>query len=144
MKMNNSDSGTALSEINIIPLVDIMLVLLIIFMVTAPMLNNGMEVDLPQVNEATNVDMDDKDTVLSIQADGKIYIDQNKESFSINSIENPLVKAFKGKKDKVLYLKADSGIQYGYVVKIMGAARRAGVEKIGMITKDEEKTRRRR
>lgn len=144
MKMNSNDSESTLSEINIIPLVDIMLVLLIIFMVTAPMMNNGLEVDLPQVSEASSVDMDDKDTILTIKPDGKIFIDDAKESFSIVSIENPLVKAFKDKKDKVLYLKADSDINYGYVVKVMGTARRAGVEKIGMITQTEEPKRKRR
>ncbi len=130
-----------LAEINIIPLVDVILVLLIIFMVTAPMLQEGIEIDLPEVS-ASSVESTDKDVVLTIDEDGQVFINENeKEKFSILSIEDKLMLMYKDRPQKVLYLKADQSVKYGYVVEIMAACRRAGVEKIGMITHtpDDEK-----
>lgn len=132
-----------LAEINIIPLVDIMLVLLIIFMVTAPMLQEGIEIQLPEVS-ATSVDVHEEDVVLSIDRNGQIFINADqKNKFSLVSIEEKLMALFKDKPDKVLYLRADLSLKYGYLIEVMAACRRAGVEKIGMIThtrEDEERT----
>ncbi|MBF0106061.1 MAG: protein TolR [Deltaproteobacteria bacterium] len=134
----SSERNASLSEINIIPFVDIMLVLLIIFMVTAPMLQEGIEINLPEVS-AASVDMSDEDFVLSIDQLGQIYINEKKEDkFSLISIEERLMDAFKEKKDKTLFLKADESIKYGYIMEVMAACRRAGVEKIGMITHTNE------
>lgn len=144
MKLNKSsnDSHTSLSEINITPMVDVMLVLLIIFMVTAPMLQEGIDINLPEVS-ASGVESSDQDFILSIDDVGQIYFNENsKEKFSILSIDAKLAEAFKTRTKKELYLKADKAIQYGYVVKVMAAAQHAGIEKIGMITAapEEEKT----
>ncbi len=133
-----TDKGTSLSEINIIPLVDIMLVLLIIFMVTAPMLQEGIDVDLPEVS-AGAVDINEKDLVMSIDHDGKIFLgDDNQNKFSLVSIESRLKEVFASRPEKVLYLKADQNVRYGYVVEVMAACRRSGIEKIGMVTQTPE------
>ncbi|MBU0504785.1 MAG: protein TolR [bacterium] len=135
---NRNDNGTTLSEINMIPLIDIMLVLLIIFMVTAPMLQEGISIDLPEVS-AGSVDVSEKDFILSVDTNGQIYInDQKDNKFSVLSIEEKLKSVFSNRPDKVLYLRADKEINYGYVVEVMAACRRSGVEKIGMITHSPE------
>lgn len=141
MKIKHHQDKSALAEINIVPLVDIMLVLLIIFMITAPMLQEGIDINLPEVS-AGSVDVDQEDYILNITDDGQIYInDDTKEKYSIISIEEKLMTAFKDRKNKAVYLRADQSIRYGYVVEVMAACRRAGIEKIGMIThtpEDEE------
>lgn len=131
---HREEHGT-LSEINIVPMVDIMLVLLIIFMVTAPMLQQGIDINLPEVT-SSNVEMNQEDFVLSVGNDGQIFInDDSKNKFSIVSIEEQLMTAFKDKNEKALYLRADQSIKYGYIMEVMAACRRAGVERIGMITR---------
>ncbi|MCP5463761.1 MAG: protein TolR [Deltaproteobacteria bacterium] len=139
MKMNKGgDEQSSLSEINIIPLVDIMLVLLIIFMVTAPMMQEGIDINLPEVS-AEAVDVAEEDFILSVARDGEIYLNEDKDQkFAVNSIEPRLMEAFKDKPKKILYLKADNTIRYGYIMEVMAACRRAGVEQIGMITQTPE------
>lgn len=139
MKFKTTKEADAhLAEINIIPMVDIMLVLLIIFMVTAPMLQEGIEINLPEVS-AASVEMTEEDFVLSVDDLGHIFINDNtKEKYSILSIEEKLRATFENKPNKVLYLRGDQSIKYGYIMEIMAACRRAGVEKIGMITETAE------
>ena len=139
MKFNDAKSGqSSLAEINIIPLVDIMLVLLIIFMVAAPMMQEGIQINLPEVS-AHSVDISQEDFILSVDDDGEIFINDNKkDKFSIVSIEEKLQAALKDKKDKVVYLRADQTLKYGYIMEVMAACRRAGIEKIGMITHTDE------
>lgn len=135
MKMGSpaGDDGR-LAEINIIPLVDIMLVLLIIFMVTAPMLKEGIDINLPEVS-ASGVESTPEDFVLSIDELGQIYLNDNpQDKFPITAIEEKLSAIFKDQPKKALYLKADQAIKYGYVVEVMAACQRAGVERLGMIT----------
>lgn len=98
IQKSSGDEHTNLSEINIIPMVDIMLVLLIIFMVTAPMMQQGIEINLPEVSTAS-VEMADEDFVLSINNSGQIFInDDDKDKFSLLSIEEKLMTVFKDKK----------------------------------------------
>lgn len=126
-----------LAEINIIPLVDIMLVLLIIFMVTAPMLKEGIDIELPEV-AAKSIKSQQEDFIVSVDAQGSIYLDENKkEKFGIGSIvalEQKLREIFVERTKKELYLKADQGIKYGYIMQVMAACQRAGIDRIGMIT----------
>lgn len=132
------EEETHLAEINIIPFVDVILVLLIIFMVTAPMMQEGIEINLPEIS-AASVDVSDKDFILSIDDLGQIFInDNNKDKYSLLSIEPKLMDAFSSNPNKILYLRADSSIKYGYIMEVMAACRRAGVEKIGMITTTKE------
>jgi len=116
----------ALSEINVTPFVDVMLVLLIIFMVTAPLLKQGIDVDLPQ---AKGKEMSPAErTIITIKKDGKIYLD--KDSVTMKALSAALSK----NSNREVFLKADKDVPYGMVVTVMGELRSIGIEKLGMIT----------
>ena len=126
------DSKGPLSEINVIPLVDVMLVLLIIFMITAPMMQQGMGVDLPKVTSRA-LPTKDEPQVLTITKDRGLVLNEKKIQFKELG---PAVKfLFSNKKEKEIFLRADSGVAYGFVVQCMGAIREAGIEKINVVTK---------
>ncbi len=135
MKFSRSqESQGSLAEINIIPLVDIMLVLLIIFMIAAPMLKQGVDIDLPEVN-AQAIQSAKDDFVLSIDNDGKIFMGSNdKTPYSLETIGDKLKTIFENKEKKELYLHADKEVKYGYVVQVMAACQKAGIERMGMVT----------
>jgi len=120
-----------LSEINVTPLVDVMLVLLIIFMVTAPMIEQGVTVDLPKA-EAKTVDAEEKKLVLSIDKKRRIYLGSRFIPFS--KLADKLQHNEKLKQEGELFLRADRTLPYGLVVKVMAIAKKAGIEKVGMIT----------
>jgi biopolymer transport protein TolR len=139
MKFQESDSESLLSEINIIPFVDIVLVLLIIFMVAAPMLQQGVDIQLPEVS-AGNVNSNQEDFILSVNNQGEIFLGQDKNiSYNTNNLEEKLTAIFNQKEKKELYLRADSGLDYGKVVEIMAICQKSGVESIGMITDPSSK-----
>ncbi len=123
----------ALSEINVTPFVDVMLVLLIIFMVTAPLLQQGIDISLPQ---AKGKEMSPAERIIiTIKKDGKIYLD--KSSVTLKSLSVQLSK----KKNKEVYLKADKDVPYGLVVEVMGELREIGIEKLGMVTEPKARIR---
>jgi biopolymer transport protein TolR len=122
---------TTLSEINVTPLVDVMLVLLIIFMVTAPLIQQGVKVALPTA-KAAPVEAQEKKLVLSIDERKRVFIGD--VEVPIDQLEDKLKTNAKAQADKELYLDADRDIPYGVVVEVMAAAQRAGVSNIGMIT----------
>src|SRR3989338_4528041 len=138
MRVHQHGHGsTVLSEINIIPLVDVILVLLIIFMVTAPLLQQGIDIDLPEVN-ASAVAATHEDFILSIDNSGRIFLGDDKTTqYSLQTLEEKLKTIFANKEKKELYLRADKGIEYGYVVSVMALSQKAGVERIGMISVPE-------
>ncbi len=116
----------ALSEINVTPFVDVMLVLLIIFMVTAPLLQQGIDVDLPQ---AQGKEMSPAERIIvTIKKDRKIYLD--KTSVTLETLGEKLSKSRKSE----VFLKADKDVPYGLVVMVMGELKSIGIEKLGMIT----------
>ncbi len=119
----------ALSEINVTPFVDVMLVLLIIFMVTAPLLQQGIDVNLPQAKgkELTPSER----VVITIKKDGKIYL--NKTGASINELKSKLASM----SDRDVFLKADKDVPYGIVIEVMGELREIGIEKLGMVTESK-------
>ena len=119
-----------LAEINIIPLVDVVLVLLIIFMVTAPMLYRGMEIKLP--TSQSNTIKPDERLVLTIERDQKVYLD--KDQVSLEQLEFKLKQAKRNNADVSIYLRADQAVPYGTVVRVMDEIKRAGIEKLGMVT----------
>jgi biopolymer transport protein TolR len=126
----NRRIGPTLAEINIIPLVDVVLVLLLIFMLTAPMMYRGIDVNLPRA--ATKPTAVEERMVLTVTRDQKIYL--NDRPLALAGLDGALRDAFRNRSDKTLYLKADAGLQYGVVVETMDRVRRAGIEKLGMVT----------
>jgi biopolymer transport protein TolR len=128
----SDSSDPTMSEINVTPLVDVMLVLLIIFMITAPLMQQGVEIDLPQT-QADILDTKDQDLVLlSLTKDRKIYI--GKTEITREKLETILEFNEKLKKDKKIDFAADRSLDYGFVVDVMAALRRAGIEQVGMLT----------
>ena len=123
--------GGAITEINVTPLVDVMLVLLIIFMVTAPMLQTGVDVNLPQAKAQTIPD-DEGKLILTVTKDKRVFL--GKLQIPFDDVEKMLKNNAKLNADKELYLHADKDLLYGDVVKIMAAVKQAGVDKLGMVT----------
>jgi len=122
--------GATLAEINIVPLVDVVLVLLLIFMLTAPMMYRGIDVNLPKSGgKPTAVE---ERVVLTLTKDRGFYL--NDRPVATGGLEAQLRSVFQNRTDKVLYLKADAGLAYGQVVETMDRVRRAGVERLGMVT----------
>jgi biopolymer transport protein TolR len=122
--------GSSLSEINIIPLVDIILVLLLIFMITAPLMYRGIDVNLPKTaGKPTTVE---ERVVLTITKDRGIFV--NEKAVPLPSLEQTLRDVFQSRQDKTLYLRADQALNYGFVVETMDRVRRSGIEKLGMVT----------
>jgi biopolymer transport protein TolR len=122
--------GPTLAEINIIPLVDVVLVLLLIFMLTAPMMYRGIDVNLPKA--ASKPTAVEERMVLTVTKDRTLYL--NEKPVALASLDTQLRDAFKSRTDKTLYLKADAGLAYGAVVETMDRVRRAGIERLGMVT----------
>jgi biopolymer transport protein TolR len=122
--------GSTLAEINIIPLVDVVLVLLLIFMLTAPMMYRGIDVNLPKA--ASRPTAVEERMVLTVTKDGGLFL--NDRRLPIAGVEGALRDVFKNRTDKTLYLKADAGLSYGAVVETMDRVRRAGIERLGMVT----------
>jgi biopolymer transport protein TolR len=120
-----------MSEINVTPMVDVMLVLLIIFMVTAPLIQQGVKVNLPEAR-ATPVEASDKKLVLSVDAGRRVYIGE--AEVPLEQLEAKLRANAKAQADKEVYLYADRDIPYGVVVEVMASAQRAGIGNVGMIT----------
>jgi biopolymer transport protein TolR len=131
MAVGGKGRSSALSDINVTPLVDVMLVLLIIFMVTAPLIQQGVKVALPDARAAP-IEAKEKKLVLTIDRQGRIYIGEVEVPYA--QLEAKLKANAKAQADKEVYLHADRDLKYGIVVEVMAAAQRAGVENVGMVT----------
>ena len=135
-KRNNESK--LLAEINVTPLVDVVLVLLIIFMVTAPMLQMGIDVNLPRV-KSKSIDVTEEKLVLTINSEKEIFINKNK--ISVLDLGVKLESIFSNRIDREIFMRADKNVPYGFVVEVMSAVRKAGVDKLGMITESPEESR---
>ena len=133
--LNGNGRKNLVAEINVTPLVDVMLVLLIIFMVTAPMMTQGLDVDLPETT-SKSLRQEENPIVVTIDKDGKISLD--KFSVSQKVLLQELSKYGKELKEKPIYLKADKAVAYGIVVSVMADIKQAGFDKLGMITQPAE------
>jgi biopolymer transport protein TolR len=122
--------GTSLSEINVTPFVDVMLVLLVIFMVTAPMMQSGLSINLPQAE--TDSAPSEEGLTLTVTKDQYIHIGE--DTVNINLLERRLSEYFFNKSKKVAYLRADESLSWGYVVRVMDITKKAGIELLGIIT----------
>ncbi|NJC86927.1 MAG: protein TolR [Desulfuromonas sp.] len=127
-----------LAQINVTPFVDVMLVLLIIFMVTAPMLEQGLDVALPEVANAPNLTAAKEPLVVTVNRNGTIKIDRHQID-SPAKLGPVLQQVLAGRQDQTVYLEADRTIPYGRVVQVMAAIRQAGVTKLGMVAQEPEK-----
>jgi len=126
------------SEINVTPMVDVMLVLLIIFMVVTPMLQKGISVDMAPVNNPEQMpDADKEDALLvSITRDGKVYL--GSESIQVDTLTTKVKDRLANKQDKRVYVKADMRTHFGNVVQVVDSVRAAGVEDLGLLTEQKK------
>jgi len=120
-----------MSEINVTPFVDVMLVLLIIFMVTAPMMVQGIDVALPEATSKP-LESETEPLIITIDKNNEIYI--NDYQVSLGFLQEKLVKVLEGRGNREVYFRADKDIAYGIVVQVMSEIKGAGVEKLGMVT----------
>ena len=134
MAFDDSNSGM-IATINVTPLVDVMLVLLVIFMVTAPILQQGVELELPKETIAP-IDGEGEQLVVSIIKEGKVFIGEDSE-IKVEDIGAKLNAILKTREDKRVFIKADTKVEYGNVMEVMASIRRSGITKVGLLTEPE-------
>ena len=138
MDVGSGRRHSTLSQINVTPFVDVMLVLLIIFMVTAPMLEKGVDVDLPEVSQAPNLDASKQSLIVSIDSKGRISVGKQRVD-GTDKLVAVLQQILQQREDKRVYLEADRVVTYESVVRVLAAIRRAGVTRLGMVALEPEK-----
>ncbi|MGK2943741.1 MAG: protein TolR [Desulfuromonadales bacterium] len=135
---NSNRRRTMLAQINVTPFVDVMLVLLIIFMITAPMMEKGVDVDLPEVENAPNLSAIKEPLIITVNRKGQIMVGSSQVDSAAKLIP-VLQQVLSEREDKTVYLEADKTVPYGQVVQVMAAVKRAGVVKLGMVAQEPEK-----
>ena len=131
-----------MSEINVVPYIDVMLVLLVIFMVTAPLLTEGVQVELPQTFAKTITDEQEEPVVVSVDASGKYYInigDDIDKSLDVETLVTRVAAVMRHRPGQGIYVKGDKNVKYGSVVYIMALLQKAGVGKVGLVTETPDK-----
>ncbi len=132
MAFDSSSQGGTISQINVTPLVDVMLVLLVIFMVTAPIIQQGVQVNLPQA-KAGAIAGSDELLIVTIAKNGKIYLNDNE--MTLADLGKKLEAIKKLQADKQVYLRADEDVRYGIVMGAVAEIKQAGIERLGMVTR---------
>jgi len=136
MYTNHSGNNRRLmSEINVTPLVDVMLVLLIIFMVAAPMMIQGVDVSLPKT-ATRNIKTQDEPLMLTVNKDGRIFIESHQ--IELANLEAKVKSIFENRREKEVLLRADKDVSYGFVIEVIARVKRAGIDKLGMVTEPLE------
>ncbi len=120
-----------MSDINVTPLVDVMLVLLIIFMVAAPMMTQGVDVNLPKTTEK-NIKTREDPLMLTVNRKKEIFIEN--QSVELSSLGIKIKKIFENRREKEVLLRADKDVPYGYVIQVIARIKEAGIDKLGMVT----------
>ncbi|MGR8978533.1 MAG: protein TolR [Gammaproteobacteria bacterium] len=131
-----------MSEINVVPYIDVTLVLLIIFMITTPLLQTGVQVDLPEAESAVVEQKNDPPVIISIKEQDRFYImigEQEQEELSPDEIEGRVSAVLSGKPETQVLIEADKGVDYGTVVSVMAGLKNAGVTNVGLMTKPAER-----
>jgi biopolymer transport protein TolR len=134
MKTGNGDSRL-MSEINIVPFVDVMLVLLIIFMMGAPMLSQGVEVNLPKTTSKIMKTREDP-LMVTVNTKGKIFLEE--QEVDLQGLESKVRSIFENRIEKEVLLRADQDVSYGFVIGVIARIKRAGIDKLGMVTEPED------
>lgn len=125
------NNRAAMADINVTPLVDVMLVLLVIFMVTAPMMQQGVQVNLPKADTKAMTQAEET-VIVTVDGKGRIFI--NKDEVPAGDLRSRLSEMFANREKKEIFLKADAGVPYGEVVRTMADIKGAGIERLGMVT----------
>ncbi|GFH62983.1 MAG: Tol-Pal system inner membrane component TolR [Candidatus Desulfovibrio kirbyi] len=136
MASSVGNGGRFVSEINVTPFVDVMLVLLIIFMVATPMMSQGLDVDLPQTQHVQALPTEADHMVLTVRRDGKIFLDEYGVD-TMEDLEGYLQRLVK-EKNNSLFLQADKEVPYGIVVEVMGHIKAVGIEKLGVVAEQPD------
>jgi biopolymer transport protein TolR len=131
-----NDNRGMMAEINVTPLVDVMLVLLVIFMVTAPMMQQGVQVNLPKA-DTKGMNAQEETVIVTIDKGGRTYL--NKDEIPSGDLRGKLTGMFATRTKKEVFLKADAGVPYGDVVRAMADIKGAGIERLGMVTEPSQK-----
>jgi biopolymer transport protein TolR len=132
MEASSQRDATTISQINVTPLVDVMLVLLVIFMVTAPIIQQGVQVNLPQA-KAGAIPGTEELLVVTISKNGRVYLNDN--PMNAGELGSKLRAIRKLQADKQVYLRADQDVRYGLVMKTIAEIKQAGIERLGMVTR---------
>lgn len=131
MAFSSQGRRQPLAEINVTPFVDVMLVLLVVFMVTAPMMKNQLPIELPEVRSVP-IALEDSKLLLTIDADRRIWLGE--EELPADRIDDTLLGNTRLREESELYIQADAALSYGFVTKIIGLAQAAGIKKVGLVT----------
>lgn len=132
----NDDERGMMAQINVTPLVDVMLVLLVIFMVTAPMMQQGVQVNLPKA-DTKGMNAQEDTVIVAVDKNGRTFI--NKDEVPSGDVRRKLTEMFATRTKKEVFLKADAGVPYGEVVRTMADIKGAGIERLGMVTEPAQK-----
>jgi biopolymer transport protein TolR len=136
MDASSSRESTTISQINVTPLVDVMLVLLVIFMVTAPIIQQGVQVNLPQARSG-GIPGTEEHLVVTVAKNGRVYLNDN--AMSLPELGEKLRAIRKIQANKQVYLRADQEVRYGVVMQTIAEIKQAGIEKLGMVTRPPSK-----
>lgn len=132
---SGGDSEEVFGEINVTPLVDVMLVLLVTFIITAPMLTNTINVNLPETQPTVSQKEPEKPTVISVDEGGQVYVD--KQPFAIDALEADLIAKKTVNPEIRLNLNADEKVSYGVIAKVMAAIERSGIDRLSFVTENQ-------
>jgi biopolymer transport protein TolR len=135
MAMEEGRNKKFMSDINVTPLVDVMLVLLIIFMVTAPMMRQGVDVNLPKTTTG-HIKAKDEPLILTVNNKREIFLEDHK--IALEELETKITKIFENRREKEVLLRADKDVPYGFVIKVISRVKGAGIDKLGMVTEPED------